>query len=169
MNKPGVLVSLFRYKAWADADLLDTIATVDAAAHPDPRHLAIRLCNHMHVVDRAFAARLVGQLPPFPGVNTPETPTLEALRAAMAGTDAWLVDHVSGVPGESLAEEIDFVFADGANGRMTREEMLAHLICHGAYHRGAIGRILAQIDVSPPPDALTVHLHRTEPERRERR
>jgi uncharacterized damage-inducible protein DinB len=46
--------------------------------------------------------------------------------------------------------------------------MLGHVITHGSYHRGAVGRIMSQVSVPPPRDTLTVYLHRSEPQRRER-
>jgi len=51
--------------------------------------------------------------------------------------------------------------------RMSREETLAHIATHGGYHRGAVGRIMAQASVAVPRDIFTVHLHQSEPERRE--
>jgi len=50
---------------------------------------------------------------------------------------------------------------------MSREETLAHIATHGGYHRGAVGRIMAQASVAVPRDIFTVHLHQSEPERRE--
>ena len=52
-------------------------------------------------------------------------------------------------------------------GRMTREEMLLHVITHGAYHRGQVGQILRAAEVLPPRDIFTRFLHATEPDRRE--
>ena len=66
----------------------------------------------------------------------------------------------------SSKRRLPFVFTDGANGLMSREEMLAHVATHGGYHRGAVGRIMAQADVPPPRDIFTVYLHRAEPGRR---
>ncbi|WP_348524358.1 DinB family protein [Mesorhizobium sp. L2C089B000] len=33
---------------------------------------------------------------------------------------------------------------------MSRQEMLTHVVTHGGYHRGEIGRILMQIGIAPP-------------------
>ncbi|RVC60545.1 hypothetical protein EN766_38785, partial [Mesorhizobium sp. M2A.F.Ca.ET.046.02.1.1] len=41
-----------------------------------------------------------------------------------------------------------------------------HVVLHGGYHRGEVGRMLAGIAVSPPWDTYAVHLHRVEPARR---
>ncbi|TGS56633.1 damage-inducible protein DinB, partial [Mesorhizobium sp. M1D.F.Ca.ET.183.01.1.1] len=55
---------------------------------------------------------------------------------------------------------------DGDKGGMTRQEMLTHVVLHGSYHRGEIGRMVVRIAVSPPWDTYAVHLHRAEPARR---
>lgn len=61
---------------------------------------------------------------------------------------------------------------DGDNGYMTREEMLTHVVTHGGYHRGEVGRILVQVSngseqgIKLPWDTYAVHLHTTEPSRR---
>jgi uncharacterized damage-inducible protein DinB len=69
---------------------------------------------------------------------------------------------VSGLDGERLAERIDFTFTDGAPGRMSREEMLMHVITHGVGHRGQISAVMLLNSVSPPRDGFTSHLHQAE-------
>ena len=55
---------------------------------------------------------------------------------------------------------------------MTREEMLTHVVTHGGYHRGEVGRLMVQAasrsgqDMLLPWDTFAVHLHKTEPARR---
>ena len=98
------LQSLFHYKRWADGELLDAIATLDAQQYGEAHHTCLRIFNHIHVVD-------------------------------------------------------------GDKGQMSRDEMLLHLVTHGGYHRGAIGRILVQCGITPPRDTLTTFLHRSEPAR----
>jgi uncharacterized damage-inducible protein DinB len=65
-----------------------------------------------------------------------------------------------------LNEALRFTFVDGDKGQMTRCEMLMHVITHGAYHRGAVGRILVEQSVAAPRDLLTKFLHESEPLRR---
>ena len=166
MSATTVLQSLFKYKAWAIDELFTEIENINADTHPAERHLAIRLLNHIYIVDRIFAAHLRGTTHNYTGANTTDTPPLSALRAAFAASDQWYVDYVAAATVEQLAEKRHFSFTDGQAGCMSREEMLAHVATHGGYHRGAIGRILAQLDMAPPRDTLTVFLHRTEPERR---
>lgn len=168
MSATTLFPSLFEHKAWADDEFLGATAKVDAGRHADDRQAAIRLLNHIHVVDRIFAAHLVGGTHPYTATNTPETPSLQALRDAMRETDRWYVGYVASLPPERLAEPVDFTFTDGQNGRMSREEILGHLLTHGAYHRGGVAKILAPTGVATPRDILTGFLHRTDPGRRVR-
>ena len=166
MTTPTALTSLFNYKAWANAQLFAELHKVDATQHEEPRHAAIRLLNHIHVVDGIFAAHLSGRDHAYTATNTTDTPTLEELHFAVAERDAWYVQFVSTLSAAALAEHVSFTFTDGLHGTMTREEMLIHVSMHGAYHRGAVGRIMAQTGTPPPRDLMTIYLHTAEPERR---
>ena len=162
-----LLQSLFAYKAWTNAQTFAQVAKVDAAAHGEARHLAMRILNHVYVVDRIFAAHLAGASHPYTATNTPETPELDDLRRAVAESDAWYVQYVQSAQPGMLGTAIDFTFTDGDRGRMTREEMLLHVSTHGAYHRGAVGRILREAGVETPRDLFTTHLHTAQPQRRD--
>jgi uncharacterized damage-inducible protein DinB len=168
MSSTTLLLSLFKYKAWANEALFAELEKLDQDAHKSERHTVIRLLNHIHVVDRIFAAHLGGTAHSYAATNTPETPGFQELRGAVAETDRWYVQYIEGLAPAHLHEMVSFTFTDGANGRMSREEMLAHVATHGSYHRGAVGRIMAQLSVAPPRDTFTVYLHQAEPERRER-
>ncbi len=161
-----ILVSLFKYKAWANDEILAAMVELDGDTQKDDRHLAIRIMNHTYVVDQIFRARLLREPHSFAATNTPDTPTLPALTAAIALSDAWFVQYVSGLNAAQLHESLKFKFTDGDAGTMTREEILHHLITHGGYHRGAVGRILAQLSIAPPRDVFTRFLHQIEPARR---
>ncbi len=168
MSTSALLHSLFKYKAWANEELFAELDKLDPVAHQAERHSAIRLLNHIYVVDRIFAAHLSGHAHGHIATNTTETPSFEALRSEVAETDRWYVAYVAGLPAEELPQRLQFTFTDGANACMSREEMLAHVATHGGYHRGAVGRIMAQVSVAPPRDIFTVYLHQAEPQRRER-
>ena len=166
MSTAALLQSLFDHKAWADDELLARLRSLDAEAHAADHHTAIRILNHIHTVDRLFQAQLQRLPLPFSSTNTPETPTLDALHAAARDTDRWYQQHLATLTAEALAERLEFHFTDGQPGCMSREEMLLHVAMHGSYHRGAVGRILAQHGVAPPRDLLTGFLHQAQPERR---
>lgn len=158
--------SKFRYKAWANAEILDSIAKIDPSQHPEQWTLAVRLMNHTYVVDRIFAAHLSGEPHEFQGTNTPETPSLNQLRDRILASDEWYQRYVSQVPGSELIQPISFTFTDGDRGSMTREEMLFHVLAHGAYHRGNVGMALTACGIDRPKDTFTRFLHLSEPGRR---
>jgi uncharacterized damage-inducible protein DinB len=67
---------------------------------------------------------------------------------------------------EHWSQPVCFQFVDGKPGRMTRLEILFHIINHSTYHRGAIGHSLDLAQVPHPADTYTVFIHAAEPERR---
>ncbi len=161
-----MLNTLLAYKRWANDELL-TLGLTSAHALPaDDCRLFIRILNHTYVVDQIFMAHMKGMPHGFSSTNTEATPELGELRTWVAASDEALCDYVAALPAAALEEAIHFRFTDGDAGCMTRHEMVQHLMAHGAYHRGAAGRILAVHGVQPPPDSLTAFLHRTQPQRR---
>jgi len=166
MSQSTLLISLLEHKAWIDPQFFDQLAKVDAAAHAAAHHQALRILNHIHTVDRIWAGHLSSEPHGLTGTNTEDTPTPAELRAAFERLDAWYVDHVRALTPAQFDEVISFRFTDGDAGRMTRAEMLAHVVTHGSNHRGAVGAWLRQAEGSPPRDLLTRYLHQNEPQRR---
>jgi uncharacterized damage-inducible protein DinB len=159
------LQSLFACKAWANSELFALLATLPAS-QAEPLQTCVRTLNHIHVVDRIFRAHLSGEPRPFDATNTKDTPSLAQLRSDVAATDVWYMDYVARLAGPALTEAVAFTFTDGDAGRMTREEILLHVITHGGYHRGNVGQVLKSISVAPPRDLYTKYLHASEPARR---
>ena len=162
-----LLQSLFRQKALINEEFFAVLAQVDAEAHAAERHALIRLMYHIYVVDRIFAAHLRGEPHGYAATNTPETPTLAELRDAVLASDRGYLELVDALTSVQLAQSVAFTFTDGQRGRMTREEMLGHVVTHGSYHRGEVGQSLKRISAAPPRDLFTAYLHRAEPQRRE--
>lgn len=167
LPSPGPLLSLFAHKAWANDELFAALAGVDAVAHPTEVRSAIRILNHVHVVDRIFQAHLEGRPHHYKATNTQETPTLAALAAEVKAVDAWYLAYVGALPRSALPERVRFVFTDGDAGLMSREEILLHVVTHGGYHRGAAGQVMRAASAAPPRDLYTRFLHLAEPERRQ--
>ena len=166
MSSASLLTSLLNNKAWANQELFTELQRLDPLTQHSELHAALRILNHIHVVERIFVANLQGIKHSYSATNTPETPTLEALHQAVQETDHWYLDYVAELSAEQLAERMSFTFVDGDAGSMSREEMLAHLVTHGGYHRGAVSRIMAQLGLAPPRDIYTRFLHQDQPQRR---
>lgn len=166
MSASTLLQALFRYKAWANEELFSELERLDPAGHEAQRHTAIRVLNHVYVVDQIFAAHLSGKAHAYTRTNTADIPSLSELHRAVMASDHWYLDYVAALPAELLSDRVHFSFTDGKKGCMSREEILAHVATHGGYHRGAVGRIATQLSTAPPNDTLTTYLHMAEPERR---
>ena len=135
------LKSLFGYKSWANSELFSLLATLPPE-HSEQLHTCIRTLTHIYVVDRVFRAHLSEEPRPFDATNTKVTPTLEQLRTDVEATDAWYANYVSSLRAPALSEVLAFTFTDGDRGRMSREEVLLHVLTHGGYHRGNVGQVL---------------------------
>ena len=156
----NTLLHLFQYKAWANAELLTALAKLDREAIVVK--LAIKALSHSNVVDRIFAAHLRRKDHAYTSANLSELPTLDDLSADIRTTDREYVDYVSTLDCHQLAEQIDFAFTDGAPGRMSREEMLMHVITHGVGHRGQVSAVMLLNTLTPANDGFTTYLHKAE-------
>jgi len=156
----STLQNLFRYKAWANDELLTALSNLGASS--PVTDWAIKALTHTYVVDRIFAAHMEGRDHGFTSSNLSPMPTLRDLSLEMRNTDRRYVDYVSTLKNEQLLEQIDFAFTDGAPGRMSREEMLMHVLTHGLGHRGQISALLLLNSITPVKDGFTTYLHNAE-------
>jgi uncharacterized damage-inducible protein DinB len=154
------LQRLFRYKAWANDELLTALAGLGDQS--PVTGLAIKALSHSYVVDRIFAAHLRRKSHAYTSANLTEMPTLKDLSADIRKSDREYIDYVSALDRSQLAETIDFTFTDGAPGRMSREEMLMHVITHGIGHRGQVSAVMLLNSVPPTKDGFTTYLHEVE-------
>lgn len=158
-----LLRSMFQYKAWANEGLFNgLIAQCDEMPRADEL-AATLILNHSYIVDRIFVANLQRQEHGFLTTASDITPSLEVLFNAVREADRWYIDYAGDISSSGLAETIDFMFTDGTAGRMSREEMLAHVLAHSGYHRGEVGQILTQLTGSSPRDTFTGYLHEVRP------
>jgi uncharacterized damage-inducible protein DinB len=154
------LQRLFRYKAWANDELLTALAMLGGKSRI--AGLAIKALSHSYIVDRIFAAHLRRKAHAYASANLGQMPTLEDLSADIRKSDREYIDYVSALDRDQLAERIDFAFTDGAPGRMSREEMLMHVIIHGTGHRGQVSAVMLLNSVPPAKDGFTTYLHAAE-------
>ena len=95
MSTQALLASLFRYKAWADEALLDAMGPIEADKSVQAFSTALSVINHAHIVDRIFAAHLLGAVHNYETNEPPNTPSLNILSAAIREIDGWYVEHIS--------------------------------------------------------------------------
>jgi uncharacterized damage-inducible protein DinB len=150
------LVEPFEHKAWCNGGLIEALRA--APSDVDRVQMAVILftIDHTSIVDRIFKAHLSGEAPGYEAVVAGRLPDLESLADALGETDARYLDYVRGVAPAELETMVDFTFVDdGDPGRMTKGQMLAHVITHGASHRGAIGKMLEALKVVGASDMVT--------------
>jgi len=160
------LQRLFRYKAWANDELLTALAKLGGQS--PITNLAVKALSHTYVVDRIFAAHLRRRAHTYISANLDEMPTLEDLSADMRKSDREYIDYVATLDRDALAERIDFAFTDGAPASMSREEMLMHVITHGVGHRGQVSAVMLLNSAAPAKDGFTTYLHNAEASTRRR-
>jgi len=160
------IASLFAYKKWANEELFTVLSELSPEVHTPGLQQAIRVLNHIFVVDCIFQAHLRSQPHCFASTNTKETPSVHELWANVQQVDSWYVEYASSLDAEELQEQLPFNFTDGDAGLMSRGEILMHVLTHGCYHRGAVGQMLKNISISPPKDIFSQYLHLAEPFRR---
>ncbi|MGC1547332.1 MAG: DinB family protein [Rhodanobacter sp.] len=154
------LQHLFRCKAWANDELLSSLARLGGES--PITGLATKALSHSYVVDRIFAAHMRREAHAYTSTNLCELPTLADLSVDIRKSDQAYIDYVSALDSDQLAERIDFAFTDGAPGRMSREEMLMHVITHGIGHRGQVSAVMLLNAVPPAKDGLATYLHEAE-------
>jgi uncharacterized damage-inducible protein DinB len=167
MSAQTLLISLFEYKAWANQGLIAGLAQLGTVSSEVEFRMAVSIFNHAHIVDRIFGANLQCEKHAYSRTDSDDVPNLEDLFNATRDMDRWYIQYVTHLRDADLIEAIAFSFTDGTPGKMSREEMLGHVIAHGGYHRGEIGRILTQLTGSSPRDTFTGFLHEVEPARRD--
>lgn len=162
----AILQRLFRFKAWADDELLTSLAKL-GEANPITG-LAIKALSHTYVVDQIFAAHLRREAHSYTSANLEELPSLADLSADMRASDKEYLGYVAGLEPGQLQETIDFAFTDGAPARMSREEILLHVITHGVGHRGQVSAVMLLNAARPANDGFTTYLHKAEAQDRRR-
>src|ERR1035437_1297577 len=157
----------FKYKAWANAEMLSYGERQLQQLSEADKTFFVRILNHTAVVDSLFISRINCTTELYTADNTVETPSLSELREQMSKNDSWLIGFTEAVTLSELGRCISFRFTDGDRGQLSVEEILLHLLTHGSNHRGMAARVLASHGLERPKDTFTRFLHQLEPWRRE--
>jgi uncharacterized damage-inducible protein DinB len=114
---------------------------------------------HASLVDHAFKARLLDEAPEFASVIPARIPDLNDLAETVSKTDAWYIDYAGAVTDAELARTVAFVFlSDGDKGRMTKQDMLVHVLTHAQSHRAQVGAMLDKASIRGRSDMFTTFL-----------
>ncbi len=159
---PQKAAMLARYNAWANRLIFDAVAALPPEEATRERKTLFRnmvhTLNHNYVIDRIWQAHLEGRAHGYTARNTKDHPPLAELWRAQQEIDRWYVDYFASASAEQLAQEIDFELIGGNRGRMSRADMLLHVVNHTTYHRGFVADLFYQVPAKPPTTDLPVFL-----------
>jgi uncharacterized damage-inducible protein DinB len=111
-------------------------------------------------MDYVWQCHLIGKPHGLSTRNPEHCPGIEELAMRQRGIDAWYVDYAMSIGGQALREILAFEFIGGGSGRMTRQEILLHVVNHTTYHRGHVAGMLYGLGIFPPTTDLPVFLAR---------
>ena len=153
---------LTRYSAWANSLLYLAIGELPEDELTKPRQIVfgnlIRTLNHVYTIDLVFQAHLEGREHGFK-TRTPDVRvSFSELRMAQATLNSWYIRYAEDMSDRLGEEMVDFTFIGGGDGRMSRGDILLHVVNHTTYHRGHIAAMMYQIPAQPPTTDLPVFL-----------
>ena len=153
---------LLGYNAWANRLIFDAVAALPPGEPTRERQTLFRnmvhTLNHNYVIDLIWQAHLEGREHGFAARNTPSHPPLEDLWRAQQAIDRWYLDWADAQTQASLDEAVDFTLIGGNRGRMSRGDIVLHVVNHTTYHRGFVADLFYQVPARPPVTDLPVYL-----------
>lgn len=153
---------LTRYKAWADDLTYGMVAALPwdeiVKTRPTTFKTIGHTLQHIVIVDEIFRAHLEQREHGYTSRTAEALPPMDALRRRAEDMNAWWIDCADRLTDGALAEPIDFTYVNGDPGRMTRLEIVLHVVQHASYHRGYVDDMMYQVPVTPPATDLTVFL-----------
>lgn len=158
-----LILSLVLQKQWADRELMKTLLALPSLRTAKEGEYVTAIIRHFHTVDRIFRAHLLGEPHAYTSANPSEPVTLDALEQPLLETSQWYVDYVRDLDEAKLSEALRVKFTDGDEQRMTRSDILLHVVLHGAGHRGNIGIIMRLLGAEPAPDRFSSYLRQRAP------
>ena len=153
---------LARYNAWANRLIFEAVAALPPGEAALERKSLFRnmvhTLNHNYVIDLIWQAHLEGREHGYTARNTPGHPPLDELWRAQQEIDRWYVAWSERMTASALDEEVGFTLIGGTPGRMSRGDILLHVVNHTTYHRGFVADLFYQVPARPPTTDLPVYL-----------
>jgi uncharacterized damage-inducible protein DinB len=153
---------LAQYKSWADTLTFRAVAALPPAEATRERKTLFKsilgTLNHSYVVDLIWQANLEGRQHGFTARNVLPHPELASLARAQEAANEWLCAWAEVQSDASLGTPVAFKLVSGEEGRMSRGEILLHVVNHATYHRGWVSDLFFQVPAKPPTTDLNVFL-----------
>jgi uncharacterized damage-inducible protein DinB len=103
---------------------------------------------HMHFAEWIWYQRWQGRSPSA-GPDASRITSVAALRDAWHPLEAQIRAFVDSLGPAGLARVLDYTLMNGTPGRSAHWQMIAHVVNHGAYHRGQVATMLRLLGATP--------------------
>jgi uncharacterized damage-inducible protein DinB len=153
-----LLRQLIAYEAWADAQQIHVLFIYEPVYADDGIR---RKLEHIHAVQRAYLASLMGESPDFRQLSEP-FPTPETLAASFREYHAAIRAESANWTEEWLRQPLPTEWFK--NNKPTRAEALMQVILHGQSHRGQNATRMRDLAWKPPLTDLVIWIDRGKPE-----
>lgn len=151
-----------RYKAWADDLFLSALLPLTDEMLLAPRPIVfgslLHTLYHAYQMDYVWQCHLQGVPHGLASRNPDVCPSLTDLVDQQRLVNDWYIHYAEVSTEAALDEVVAFEFIDGGAGRMSRREILMHVVNHATYHRGHVAIMLYQLGISPPTTDFPVFL-----------
>ena len=155
------LLAGHRYSFWANRRHADALLAADASgALPGG---ALRLFSHVARAEAIWIGRVTRSADARTAVWEVDS-VAEALARSERATVAW-IDYLSTCPDDALVASVSYQNTRGTPFTTPLADISAHVVSHGAYHRGQIAALLRAADHTPPPTDRIYYARLPESER----
>jgi len=152
---PDYMAELYRYNDWANQRILAVAAELSKEQlfhdHGNSWGSIFGVLFHILNAEWIWLRRWQGESPTsFSGVE--QFPTFDLLKARWTEIETEMRAFVGVQTTESLQEEIEYTTTKGEVFRLRLWQMMAHVVNHGAHHRGELAAMFATLGVPHPED-----------------
>ncbi|TWT73473.1 DinB family protein [Posidoniimonas polymericola] len=133
----------FRYDAWANSRVIESLAATPAASDE-----ALPLLAHLLAAEHIWFCRLTGRAAEhevFPSL------TLDACRRLANANTAGYAELLAQATDDWLQSPVAYHNAAGLPFENRAADILTHVVTHGPYHRGQIAKAIGRNGGQPTP------------------
>lgn len=135
-------IDKFAYHHWANKELLNALASSDLKEEGD----AYGLMSHIFNADMVWISRLTGNKELQKSVW--DNHILIELQDLLEVTEKLYADYLKGEFDQN--KQVAYANSQGESFTNTVEDILTHVLMHGAYHRGQIAKKIKNSGMLPP-------------------
>ena len=158
------LQTLLDYHYWARDIILDAVTDVPREKFTQPVDSSFKSLRdtvaHIYAADWIWYTRWIGQSPTSL-IAYDQFPNATSIRTVWKELEGKVRPFVDGLGEAGINKPFDYKLLSGAPDTAPFWQMLAHVVNHGAYHRGQVTTLLRQLGAPPPKPTDMIAFFRT--------